>query len=189
MQAGFGMKNGSLCSGACRRGAPPPSTRPSRPTARSPRPHTASRLRSPSESTAAGRRESTAAGPPTAKLTAAGQRELIDRSGAGRVDRSGGGGVDRSGERWKLLRSARLFRPTAKCSQNQTLAFYTFVTNIALLSKSQHRDRTHARTDTQRQTHQAHETADTPTADTHTSESQPRPKHTQPPAPPNRNPP
>ena len=40
--------------------------------------------------------------------------------------------------------------------------------------KSQHRDRTHARTDTQRQTHQAQDTADTQTADTHTSaESQP----------------
>jgi hypothetical protein len=34
--------------------------------------------------------------------------------------------------------------------------------------KSQHRDRTHARTDTQRQTHQAQDTADTQTADTHT---------------------
>lgn len=45
--------------------------------------------------------------------------------------------------------------------------------------KSQHQDRTHARTDTQRQTHQAQDTADTQTADTHTSESQPRPKHTQ----------
>ena len=45
-------------------------------------------------------------------------------------------------------------------------------------TKSQHQDRTHARTDTQRQTHQAQDTADTPTADTHTSESQPRPKHT-----------
>ena len=56
-------------------------------------------------------------------------------------------------------------------------------------SKSQHRDRTHARTDTQRQTHQAQDTADTQTADTHTSESQPRPKHTQPTATPNRNPP
>ena len=37
--------------------------------------------------------------------------------------------------------------------------------------KSQHRDRTHARTDTQRQTQQAQDTADTQTADTHTSES------------------
>ena len=36
--------------------------------------------------------------------------------------------------------------------------------------KSQHRDRTHARTDTQRQTHQAQDTADTQTADTHTSD-------------------
>ena len=33
--------------------------------------------------------------------------------------------------------------------------------------KSQHQDRTHARTDTQRQTHQAQDTADTQTADTH----------------------
>ena len=59
----------------------------------------------------------------------------------------------------------------------------------SIYTKSQHRDRTHARTDTQRQTHQAQDTADTQTADTHTSESQPRPKHTQPTATPNRNPP
>ena len=59
-----------------------------------------------------------------------------------------------------------------------------YPTRSVRYSKSQHRDRTHARTDTQRQAHQAQDTADTQTADTHTSESQPRPKHTHRPRPP-----
>ena len=56
--------------------------------------------------------------------------------------------------------------------------------------KSQHRDRTHARTDTQRQTHQAHETADTPTTDRHAHLRKPPQTETHTPtATPNHNPP
>ena len=75
------------------------------------------------------------------------------------------------------MRRRHLGKPKNEKRQPNSPKPHNFgVTETNGLTKSQHQDRTHARTDTQRQTHQAQDTADTQTADTHTSESQPRPK-------------
>ena len=53
-------------------------------------------------------------------------------------------------------------------ARGRSVFWSSLLLTYPLLPKSQHQDRTHARTDTQRQTHQAQDTADTQTADTHT---------------------